>query len=178
MTADSARSRASGETIGQTSVPGSAPEPVVSASAACRSASRTSACRLSPPAITQTDPARQRWPAAPKAEAMIAGIEVLRSASAATIIEFFAPPSAWTRLPVSAERVAISRAVLACPTKETASTPSWSRIDSTASRPPCTRLTTPGGKISSSAISSQIRCDGRGSRSEGLRMNAFPQATA
>ena len=36
---------------------------------------------------------------------------------------------------------------------------------STASRPPWTRLTTPGGKISRSAISSQIRTDGRGSRS-------------
>ncbi len=55
---------------------------------------------------------------------MIAGTELARSASAATIIEFLAPPSAWTRLPVSAERVAIRRAVLAWPTKETASTPS------------------------------------------------------
>ena len=71
-TADSARSRASGATIGQTSVPGSAPAPVVSASAAVRRASRTSAWRDSSPAITQTEPARQRWPAAPKAEPMIA----------------------------------------------------------------------------------------------------------
>ena len=59
---------------------------------------------------------------------MIAGTALSRSASSATIIEFLAPPSAWTRLPVWAERVAISRAVLAWPTKETASTPSWSRI--------------------------------------------------
>jgi hypothetical protein len=55
---------------------------------------------------------------------MIAGTLVARSASSATIIEFFAPPSACTLLPVSAERVAIRRAVLAWPTKETASTPS------------------------------------------------------
>ena len=109
---------------------------------------------------------------------MIAGTALSRSASSATIIEFLAPPSAWTRLPVWAERVAISRAVLAWPTKETASTPSWSRIASTASRPPWTRLTMPVGKISSSSISSQIRSAGRGSRSEGLRMKALPQATA
>ena len=49
---------------------------------------------------------------------MIAGHELSRSASSATTIEFLAPPSACTRLPVCAARVAISRAVVAWPTKE------------------------------------------------------------
>ena len=35
---------------------------------------------------------------------MIAGTETPRSASGMTTSEFFAPPSAWQRLPVAAER--------------------------------------------------------------------------
>ena len=54
----------------------------------------------SSPTTTQTEPARQRWPAAPKAEPMIAGSACSRSASGITISEFLAPPSACTRLPV------------------------------------------------------------------------------
>ena len=37
---------------------------------------------------------------------MIAGIEAARSASGMTTSEFFAPPRAWQRLPVAAERSA------------------------------------------------------------------------
>ena len=115
--AASARSRASGETIGQTSVPGSAPAPVVELLGGVAQRVAHLGLAASSPTITQTEPARQRCPAAPKAEPMIAGTALARSASSATIIEFLAPPSACTRLPVSAERVAISRAVLAWPTK-------------------------------------------------------------
>ena len=46
-----------------------------------------------------------------------------RSASGITTREFLAPPSAWQRLPVAAERSAMYRAVDAWPTNETASTP-------------------------------------------------------
>ena len=109
---------------------------------------------------------------------MIAGTDLSRSASGITTREFLAPPRACTRLPVSAARVATKRAVEAWPTKLIASIPGLSRMAVTASRAPCTRLTTPGGKISRSAISSKMRCEGRGSRSEGLRMKVFPQATA
>jgi hypothetical protein len=59
------------------------------------------------------------------------------------------------------------RAVFAEPTKEIASTSGESIRASTASRPPWTRLTTPGGKISCSAISSRMRTEVSGSCSEG-----------
>ena len=138
-------SLASGETIGQTSVSGSAPAPDARPRAPSASASTSASWRSPSPTATQTEPARQRWPAAPKAEARIAGTAMESSASGITTSEFFAPPSACTRLPLSAQRLAIRRAVEAWPTKETASTPSWPSSASTASRPPCTRLTTPGG---------------------------------
>ena len=54
---------------------------------------------------------------------MIAGTDLDRSASGITTSEFLAPPSACTRLPVSAPRVAIRRAVDAWPTKLIASMP-------------------------------------------------------
>jgi hypothetical protein len=93
-------------------------------------------------------------------------------------MEFFAPPSAWARFPVSAARFETCIAVVAWPTNETASTPAWSRSALTASRPPCTRLATPAGISSIPSISSKIRTDGRGSRSEGLSTQAFPVASA
>ena len=114
------RSRASGPTSGQTSTPSASPGPTPSSDAAVRRASRTSSCRASSPTSTATEPARQRWPPAPNDELMIAGIEVPRSASGMTTSEFFAPPRAWTRLPVAAERSATMRAVVAWPTNEIA----------------------------------------------------------
>ena len=94
-------SRAAAETIGQTSVEGSRPSPTTSSAAAPASASRSSPWRASSPTETQTEPARQRCPAAPKAEPMIAGSARSRSASGITTSEFLAPPSACTRLPVA-----------------------------------------------------------------------------
>ncbi len=67
---------------------------------------------------------------------MIAGIERSRSASGITTSEFFAPPSACTRLPLAAPPWAMILAVSALPTKETASISGSSRIAVTASRPP------------------------------------------
>ena len=55
--------------------------------------------------------------------------------------------------------------------------PGWSMIPSTTSRPPLTRLTTPAGR-SISASASKAICWVRGTCSEGLRMNALPQAIA
>ena len=109
---------------------------------------------------------------------MIAGIACSRSASGITTSEFLAPPSACTRLPVAAARSATSRAVSARPTKEIASIPGSSRIAPTASRPPWTRLTTPGGISSTASTISAISAAGRGSCSEGFSRNELPQAIA
>ena len=46
----------------------------------------------------------QRWPAAPKAEPMMPLTVWSITASGITTMWFFAPPSAWTRLPALAER--------------------------------------------------------------------------
>src|SRR3954462_13613976 len=55
--------------------------------------------------------------------------------------------------------------------------PSWSRMPSTISRPPLTRLTTPGGR-SSESITSKAICWVIGTCSDGLRMNVLPHAIA
>ena len=54
--------------------------------------------------------------------------------------------------------------------------PGWSQIASTTSRPPFTRLATPGGRHSSSSCAMR-RCVS-GTCSDGLTMNVFPVATA
>ena len=146
--------------------------------AAPASASRTSSCRARPPTSTATEPARHRWPAAPNADPMIAGTAWARSASGITTSEFLAPPRAWQRFPVAADRSETWRAVVAWPTNEIASTSGWSSRPLTASRDPCRRLQTPAGISSIPSISSKISSDGRGSRSEGLSTKALPQAIA
>ena len=55
--------------------------------------------------------------------------------------------------------------------------PGWSRIPSTTSRPPLTRLTTPGGSPSPSSTSKAI-CWVSGTCSEGLSTNVLPQPIA
>src|SRR5208283_1932691 len=68
-------------------------------------------------------------------------------------------------------------AVGAEPTNDTASIPGWVRIALTASKSPCTRLNTPGGNPAFTKRAG--RSDGEsGSRSDGFRMNEFPQTIA
>ena len=55
--------------------------------------------------------------------------------------------------------------------------PGWSRIPSTTSRPPLTRLTTPAGSPSASSSSNAICCVS-GTCSDGLSTNVLPQAIA
>ena len=62
-----------------------------------------SRCQASPTA-TSTEPAMQRCPAAPNALAITFSAVFSMTASAITTMWFFAPPSAWTRLPVAAAR--------------------------------------------------------------------------
>ena len=56
------------------------------------------------PTVTSTEPAMHRWPAAPKAEPMIALTVGSITASGITTMWFLAPPSACTRLPAWAAR--------------------------------------------------------------------------
>src|SRR5947209_17497116 len=63
------------------------------------------------------------------------------------------------------------------PTKLTAETFGWVRIASTATLSPWTTLKTPSGRPAS-LRSSAAMIDAEGSFSEGLRMNALPQAIA
>ena len=56
------------------------------------------------PTVTITEPAMQRWPAAPKAEPITPSTVFSITASGITTMWFFAPPSACTRLPAFAER--------------------------------------------------------------------------
>ena len=82
------------------SVPGSVPGPTLSRPL-CSTSSSTSACP-SDPTPTATLPARQRCPALPNADEIIAVTVLSRSASSMTIKWFLAPPSAWTRFPLAA----------------------------------------------------------------------------
>src|SRR5678815_5585652 len=63
------------------------------------------------------------------------------------------------------------------PTNDTALIPGCARIASTASLSPWTTFNTPSGNPASFS-SSAIRSDSVGSRSEGLRTNVLPQASA
>src|SRR5512137_1971478 len=63
------------------------------------------------------------------------------------------------------------------PTNEIAWIPGCARIASTASLSPWTTLNTPSGSPASCS-SPAIFTDSDGSRSEGFRMNALPQASA
>ncbi len=96
------RSRAEGDTTGPTSVDSSAPSPTRRPSVASRSGSSRRSCAS--PTVTTTDPAMQRWPAAPKADPMMPSTVRSITASGITTMWFFAPPRACTRLPVAAAR--------------------------------------------------------------------------
>ena len=85
---------------GPTSVASSIPSPTRSACVA--STSGGSSASWASPTVTTTEPAMQRWPAAPNAEPMIPSTVCGTTASGITTMWFFAPPSAWTRFPVLA----------------------------------------------------------------------------
>ena len=69
------------------------------------------------------------------------------------------------------------RATGALPTNETASMPGWSRMPSTTSRPPLTRLTTPSGR-SSESRTSKASCWVSGTCSDGFSTKVLPHAIA
>ena len=70
-----------------------------------RSISSGSTVSRAAPTATITDPAMQRWPAAPKAEPTMPSTVLPTTASGITTMWFLAPPSACTRFPAAAARV-------------------------------------------------------------------------
>ena len=91
------RSRAAQEMTGPTSTDSSSPSPTCSARVA--SVSGPMSCSWASPTVTTTDPAMQRWPAAPNAEPRIPSTVLSTTASGMTTMWFLAPPRACTRLP-------------------------------------------------------------------------------
>ena len=91
------RSRAAQEMTGPTSIDSSSPSPTCSAWVA--SVSGPISCSCASPTVTTTEPAMQRWPAAPNAEPRIPSTVLSMTASGMTTMWFLAPPSACTRLP-------------------------------------------------------------------------------
>ena len=165
-------------TSGQTSVASSAPGPTFSSAAAPRSASRTSSCLSRPPTRTATELARQRCPAAPKAELMIAATVGPRSASGITTSGVLGAAESLVALAGRGGALGDVARGRRLPDEGDASMPGWSRMELTASCAPWTRLQTPAGIASTPSISSKISSAGRGSRSEGLRMKALPMPIA
>ncbi len=96
------RSRDAHETTGPTSVPSSRPSPT--ASAWVRGTSSFISGTLASPTAITTEPAMQRWPAAPNALPMMLPTVFGITASGITTMKFLAPPSACTRLPLAAAR--------------------------------------------------------------------------
>ena len=139
--------------------------------------SRAASCSSGVPTSTATLPARQRWPAAPKAEAVTPAAMTSGSASGMTTIAFFAPPSAWTRLPFSrGARVDVAGDVGGADERD--------RVDLRVVEEAVDRVAAAveevddAGREVLAAASSTIRSDASGSRSEGLRTTVFPHATA
>ncbi len=162
-------------TTGPISLPASRPLPTLTA----RARSVTAATTRSPasPTATAAEIAMHRSPADPNAAAARWSAAKSMSASGRMIAWFFAPPRAWTRLPVAVPRSWMYCAIGVDPTNETAATSGESRIASTATLSPCTTLNTPSGRPAC-CHSSAIFTAAEGSRSLGLSTNVFPHAIA
>src|SRR5947209_16858860 len=156
-------------------VAGSRPEPSFRPEAAAVNSPTSGPATL--PTATTLEPARQRCPAQPNADAVMDATVALRSASGRTTRAFLAPPSAWTRLPCAAAVVYTCRATGLEPTTETAWTCGWAMTCSATPRVPWTTLSTPRG-APQAANSSASRTAASGARSDGLSTNVLPQATA
>ncbi len=119
----------------------------------------------------------QRWPAAPKAAPARALRVCSLLASGMTMAWFFAPIMHCTRLPERLARWYTWVPTLVEPTKLTALMSGCSQMAFTASSPPCTTFSTPGGMPASSA-SSHRRMVTIGSCSLGLSTKVLPVAMA
>src|SRR4029078_1537795 len=100
-----------------------------------------------------------------------------RSAWGSTIMWFFAPPSAWQRLPRAVAASYTYFAIGVEPTNETALMSGCSSTASTATLSPITTLKTPSG-TPASLRSSAVQSDADGSFSDGFSTNVLPVASA
>src|SRR5581483_5861538 len=129
------------------------------------------------PTATAIDTAMQRSPADPNAAPTSASAARSRSASGSTTQWFFAPPSAWTRLPFAVPVLYTCSATGVEPTNVTAAIAECASSASTVVRSPFTTLNTPrGNPASTSSSASSSASDG--SFSLGLSTNVFPHASA
>src|SRR5205085_2640275 len=170
-TYDATLSRCASVISGPISDDGSSPSPTFTFGIRSLIASTSGPCAC--PTATTCEIAMQRSPAEPYAADTAASAAISMSASGRTIMWFFAPPSAWQRLPLA---VAVSYTYFAIgvdPTNETAAMPGCSRIASTATLSPCTTLKTPSGRPASCS-SCATKFDAEGSFSDGFSTNVLP----
>src|SRR5947209_5162511 len=174
-TYDATRSRCSFVTSGPISDDGSIPSPTFTFGIRCLIASMSG--WAASPTATTCETAMQRSPAEPYAAETAASAAISMSASGRTIMWFFAPPSAWQRLPFD---VAVSYTYLAIgvePTHGPARMSGCSSTASTATLSPMTTLKTPSG-TPASFKSSAVQSDAEGSFSDGFSTNVLPVASA
>ncbi len=171
------RSSCSSETSGPMSVSAAAGSPTLSDSTA-GTRSLTSLSWMRGPAMTRVAEV-QSCPALKKPPILMPSITALRSASSKTMTGALPPSSRCTRLSVDAASRAMILPVAVSPVSETIATPGWrTRAAPTRSPAPVTTLNTPGGKISSSSISSARRRAVRGVHSDGFNTTVLPAARA
>src|SRR4030042_5462308 len=104
-------------------------------------------------------------------------VVVVKSASGRISTGHLAPPPAVTRLPCADPRLYTCKATGVDPIKLTDLINGWSRMPSTISAPPWTKLTTPAGKPASS-ISLNSFTMVIGTRLDGFTTTVFPVVTA
>src|SRR6202162_638106 len=172
---DATLSRGSFVASGPLSEAGSMPSPTFTCGIRSLIAPISGAATL--PTATTCESAMQRSPAEPYAADTAASAAMSMSASGSTIMWFFAPPSAWHRLPLD---VAVSYTYFAIgvePTNDTARMSGCSSTASTATLSPMTTLNTPSGTPASFS-SSAVQSEADGSFSDGFRTKVLPVASA
>src|SRR5712671_2205680 len=100
-----------------------------------------------------------------------------RLASSRTTTGFFPPISSWYLTPLSTQARAIAFPVATDPVNEIPLTPLTLQSAAPASRPPCTRLNTPGGRPIS-CNTSVSSCAVQGECSDGLKTTVLPYTNA
>ena len=119
-----------------------------------------------------------RWPLVAKAPQAAASTARSRSASGMTMRAFLDPSSSEQRLPRRAQVSATLRPTSSDPVNETAATSGcWTRAAPASSPKPWTRFSTPGGRPTSSKISTRIVAS-RGVSSAGLKTAVHPHTRA
>ena len=140
--------------------------------AAAASASRARSCSARVPTSTATEPARQRCPPAPKAEDMIAGHGQVEVGVGHHDQRVLRPAERLEALAVGARALGdVARGRGLADERDRVDLAGGRAAPLTASWAPWTRLSDARRELrSTESISSKISSEGRGSRSDGLRM--------